>query len=82
MIDPVVDLVEMITGLRVRAHVHCDAFGRPYTSEIMSSRGDNERVEVKKERKEREKSLLRISEICKRGRHFFFYLTRSIFARA
>ena len=44
LIDPVVDLVEMITGLRVCAHVHCDAFGDPHTNEIMSSHGDNERI--------------------------------------
>lgn len=82
LIHPVVDLVEMITDLRVRVHVHCDAFGGPHTSEIMSSCGDNESIqgEEREGERERDKSLLRTSEICKCGRHFF-HLTRSIFAR-
>lgn len=77
LIDPIVNLVEMITGLRVRAHVHCDAFGGPHTSEIMSSCGDDERM--RGEEREGERSpCLRILEICKCGRHFFLTHTVDI----
>lgn len=64
----------MITGLRVRAHVHCDAFSRPHTSENMSSRGDNERIWGEERERGRERSLCYVYQKFVNAVDIFFFI--------
>jgi len=57
LIDPVINLVEMITDFRIRVHIYCDSRTKK-SAEIMKK--------YERERK-KEKRLFCLSEICKCG---------------